>query len=155
MADYEIVLKDVEPQRVASLRQIKPTYGHVAEMFGEIMPFLGASGVQFAGPPLALYHDEEYKESDVDIEVAVPIVGETPEHEHIRTRELPGGTMAAAVHRGPFEGVHGAYEALMKWIEANGYEIAGPSREVYLTDPDEVADPSQNVTEVQIPVTRG
>ena len=45
--------------------------------------------------------------------------------------------------------------ALMRWIEANGYQIAGPSREIYFTDPNSGVPPSEYVTEVQFPVRKG
>jgi len=40
---------------------------------------------------------------------------------------------------------------LGKWIEANGYQIVGPSREVYLRPPN---DEGGAVTEIQFPVAR-
>jgi DNA-binding transcriptional MerR regulator len=67
---------------------------------------------------------------------------------------LPGvDTMATVVHKGPFLTIGEAYSAIIKWIEANGYGIHGPAREVYLrpavggsqTDP-------ETVTEIQFPV---
>ena len=43
--------------------------------------------------------------------------------------------------------------ALLRWIDANGYHITGPSREVYHRhDP---RSPQDSVTEVQYPVGKG
>ena len=42
----------------------------------------------------------------------------------------------------------------MRWIEENGYRIAGHSREVYMRGPGEGIDPAHYVTEVQIPVEK-
>ena len=56
----------------------------------------------------------------------------------------------------------------MTWIEANGYRIVGPNREVYLRCPDNdyddpaaygyddyvADDPAEYVTEVQFPVEK-
>jgi len=41
---------------------------------------------------------------------------------------------------------------LLKWIDANGYRIAGPIREVYVQGPEPGRDPSDYVTEIQFPV---
>jgi hypothetical protein len=48
-----------------------------------------------------------------------------------------------------------AHHAALKWIEANGYKVVGPNREVYLynTNPVRQDDPSY-VTEVQFPVAK-
>jgi effector-binding domain-containing protein len=40
---------------------------------------------------------------------------------------------------------------MMGWIAEQGYEIAGPSQEVYLSDPNSVA-PEQYVTEIRFPI---
>lgn len=74
----------------------------------------------------------------------------------LQTRQLPGVvTMATVVHKGPFISIGEAYTAIIKWIEANDYQINGPTREVYLrpatngsqTDP-------ETVTEIQFPVEK-
>ena len=61
--------------------------------------------------------------------------------------------MATLVYKGPYEGISEPYNALGKWIEANGFQIAGPIREVYLSDPakTKLAD---YITEIQMPVLK-
>ena len=56
---------------------------------------------------------------------------------------------------GAFNTLNQAYSALVAWIEANGYRIAGPNREVYLhcTSPVRQNDESY-VTEIQFPVEK-
>ena len=46
---------------------------------------------------------------------------------------------------------HLAFGALGVWMEANGYQISGPSREVFLAMP--LPDPELAVIEIQFPVT--
>ena len=52
-----------------------------------------------------------------------------------------------------FNTINRAHEALLRWIEASGYRIAGPDREIYLhnTMPARRDDPSY-VTELQYPI---
>ena len=108
-----------------------------------------------SGPFLAIYYDMEHKERDVDIEAAVPVSGDIDLPEPIKVRDLPGEeTMASLVHTGPYETINEAYQALMTWCESNGYELAGPDREVYLTSPQETSDPAAYVTELQQPVKK-
>jgi effector-binding domain-containing protein len=65
--------------------------------------------------------------------------------------------MASTIHHGPFVTISEAYQSLMQWIEANGYRIAGPCREVYLQTAHAHAgsqtDPN-TVTEIQFPVEK-
>jgi effector-binding domain-containing protein len=64
--------------------------------------------------------------------------------------------VAAVIHHGPFNTLSEAYEAILKWIEANGYRINGSSREIYLKTPAELGDQNDpsTVTEVQFPVMK-
>ncbi|HID64340.1 MAG TPA: hypothetical protein EYP49_16610 [Anaerolineae bacterium] len=62
--------------------------------------------------------------------------------------------MACIVHQGSYDTIGEAYNQLMTWIEANGYRICGPNREVYVQGPEPGRDPSTYVTEVQFPVEK-
>ena len=69
----------------------------------------------------------------------------------IEARTIAGGRVAVTLHRGPYDEIGPAYEAVQRWVEANGYGFAGPPRELYLTAPDEVPQ-EQAATEVQFPI---
>lgn len=155
MPAYDVTIKSAPALRVASLRDTVPHYPDIGRLFGELCGFLGASRLQFTGPPLALYHDGEYREQDVDIEVAAPFAGQLPAHPRVRERELPAeASLACTVHQGPYEELRQAYAALLGWIEANGYHINGPDREVFLAGPEPGRAPAAYVTELQVPVMR-
>jgi len=150
-----VVLKKIDPQKIVSIRDVIPTYADVVRLWEEFAPYLEEHGASFAGPALAIYYDMEFREKDVDIEIAVPITGDLPVTERIKVHELPGIEQAACViHQGPYETINQSYTAMMAWAEANGYQISGPDREVYLTSPNEVEDPQAYVTELQIPVAK-
>ena len=142
--------------RVASLRSIIPTYSQQGQLWGELEPSLAQNGVRPSGPCLALYHDGEYKEQNVDTEVCEPIDANWSGNDRIKVYELPPvTTMASVVHHGAFNALSQAYNALMQWIQANGYRISGSTREIYLktAEPLRHDDPSY-VTEIQIPVEK-
>jgi effector-binding domain-containing protein len=156
MPDYQITIKRVEPQLIVSIRDVLPTYGNVGQLYGEIFKYLGKKLVfKPAGPVMLICHDGEYKESDVDAEAAVPISKNISGSDRVKVYELPGLEQAACtIYKGPYEGISEAYNALMAWIESNGYQITGPDRELYFTDPNEVTNPAENVTEIQFPVKK-
>ena len=156
MPDYEVVLKKVEPQKVLSIRKVIKSYDKMGELFSTLGPYVFQAGAQMIGPPISLYHDKEFKESDVDVEVAFPIAAAVQTSGEFKCYDLPGyETVASVIHKGSFQGVSGAYNALTQWIEANGYQPAGPNREIYFTDPNSGVSPDEYVTEVQWPVTKG
>ncbi len=155
MPDYQVTTKKVEPMIVASVRDVLPTYGDCGPLFGEVFKYLAKKFVfKPAGPPLLLCHDPEYKERDVDIEIAVPINKKIKESDRVKVYELPAVEVASTVHKGAYNTVSQAYNAIMAWCEANGYETVTPCREIYFTNPNDLNDPAKNITEVQFPVKK-
>lgn len=150
---YEVVLKKVPTMQVAAVRRTIPTFASIGILFGDLMgPLMGRA--RFAGPTLAIYHDQEFKESNPDVEVAIPIEGGLPEGVPAKARELPGGEMACLIHKGPYETIGESYNALMAWLEPNGMRITGPVRESYIHGPGDSQNPAEYVTEIQIPVAK-
>jgi effector-binding domain-containing protein len=155
MPDYKVVVKKVEPHLVASMRGILPAYGEVGQFYGEIFKHLAKKMIfKPAAATFLIIYDTEYKESEVDVEVCVPIKKSIPGSDKVKVYELPAIEAACIIHKGPYESVGEAYGALMAWIEANGYQVAGPSRELYLTSPYDTKDTSKYVTEIQFPVAK-
>ena len=58
------------------------------------------------------------------------------------------------MRRGPDYQSHLAFGALGLWMEANGYAIAGPTREVFLELPIQRPGEDETVVEIQFPVTK-
>ncbi|NJN79693.1 MAG: hypothetical protein HC797_04020 [Anaerolineales bacterium] len=84
-------------------------------------------------PPFTIYYDDEYRDKKIDAEVAVPLKYAIPESESIRVRKTPKlFNVACVVHVGNYSAIYQAYNALLSWIESNGYQMKGPIREVYL-----------------------
>jgi effector-binding domain-containing protein len=155
MPIYEVVLKKVDPQWVAAIHRVIPTYGDAGPVFREVFAHLAGHQVKPAGPQVAIFYDTEFRERDVDVEVAIPVASSTPSSEHVAVRQLPGIDLAACVvYQGAYTTIGDAYTVLMQWIEANGYGIAGPNREVYLRGPDSGPIVSSYMTEVQFPVEK-
>jgi effector-binding domain-containing protein len=156
MPDYQITIKKLEPMLVASIRETLPTYGDCGPLFGEIYKYIAKKFIfKPAGPPFMLCHDPEYKERDVDIEIGVPIGKTIKESDRVKVYELSGVEQAACtIYKGAYTNISEGYNAVMSWCEANGYEPAAPSRELYFTNPKDMNDPSKNVTEIQFPVQK-
>ena len=155
MSTQEVAIKGIPAQAVASLRDVIPTLSDLGQLFGEMFAYLGQHRITPAGPPIGIYHDEEFRERDADVEVAVPVTGSVPEGDRVKKRELQTvEQMACIVHEGSYETVGGTYGKLMAWIEANGYRMCGPVHEVYVRGPESGDDTSTYVTEIQLPVEK-
>jgi effector-binding domain-containing protein len=158
MPAYEVVLKKVEPLLVAGIRDTIPDRSQVNatfnRLFDEVSGYVAQHGGKLAGPAMDLWHDNEYRERDMNVEAILPLQEPLPQSERVRIYELPAvETMACVVHHGSFDGFGESYGAIMRWSEANGYHIVGPNREIYLHY-ERDGDPASYVTEIQFPVVK-
>ena len=119
------------------------------QAFGELMAYLGKVGEQPAGMPYGAYHNMDMQ--DLDVEIGFPVSRELDGEGEIRPSKLPGGRWASTMHVGPYDQLSLAYEALMGWVEKQGYEAGGAAYEFYLSGPE--VPPEQIKTEVAFPLT--
>jgi len=68
----------------------------------------------------AIWHDEDFKASEIDSEAIVYLKGSVQAGEHVWVNELPAATVASVIHKGAYNTVSQAYEAIGRWIETNG-----------------------------------
>jgi effector-binding domain-containing protein len=155
MSKYDVLIKKVQAVKAASVRAVVPTPPDQGSLWGELEGYLALHRIRPNGTCFTLYHDEDYKERDWDLEVCEPIDGELLESQRIKVKTLPAVTVACAIHNGTFDTLNEAYNAIIKWLDANGYRIVGSCREVYLNPAKNgsQADP-ETVTEIQFPVEK-
>lgn len=153
----EPVIKDIAPIRVMSIRE-KGTYGETTgRLIGEMFQLVatqdqGPAGLRIAGPVMSIYHDGEYRETDADIEVAVPISGKLNyTGDRIRVSTLSGGKFLSLIYKGPYLGIHEGWSRIYEYAALQGITLGIPGREYYLNDPGEVPE-SELLTEIQVPV---
>lgn len=158
MPTQDVVLKTIETQHVLSIREIIPTPSDVGTLLGEAFMAISAQGIQPISAPLAIFHDEEFKPADLDVEIALPVDTTIKQNVELNggrmltPHDLKGFSLAACIiHNGTFDTIPDTYSAIAQWISSSGYRFAGPSREAYLTAPD---TEGKSVTEIQYPVEK-
>jgi effector-binding domain-containing protein len=155
----DITIVDVPKQKVIGMRKKGRYKELIPGMLQQLFPYIMKFGNDVCnGPPMFICHEtcvEEVMEADkmgtADVEVAVPISREIEETEDMKIYELPGGKMAKIVHKGGYYNMDKTYENLYKWIEQNEKSITGPTREVYINDPNEVGI-EETLTEIFAPI---
>ena len=158
LPQYEVVLKKVAPQTIASLRRMVPTMDEMATlrcaMYADLYRRLDEREVEPLEPEFALYHNPEFTELDIDMEAAVTVGERAETAGPLLVRSLPAvETMASVVHQGRFMDVCDAIVALYGWIGANEQAAAGPYREIHLFGREnDWHDFNAVVVEVQVPV---
>lgn len=164
---YDIVLRDIDPELVATHRAVAANDAQIQHMFELVEEYIARFEQSRADqPPFTIYYDDEYHDMDIDAEVCVPLKYSIPEDESVRVRHMPRQTdLACVVHVGGYSVIDQAYNALLAWIESNNYQMVGPIREVYIRYGAEglgfdlpstylEVDANQFVTELQLPVEK-
>ena len=151
---YDVQVNEVAPQLVAAIK-IHTTLSRIGEDipagFSSLVQAMGAEGASPAGAPLIVYHDIIDEETDGDIEICIPVAAEFAGGADTYGRQLEGGSMATAVHHGPYQEIAPAYHTLTGWVSEHGHELAGPPREIYVNDPQTVP-PEELLTRVEFPI---
>jgi len=131
---------------------IVPVVNRLAEQFDQ----LGIHDrVKEAGPRLIFY---EYEDGEnVLVYLALPVAespGELPPPAQYRV--LPQIEAATTVRSGPAASIFPmVYHDLVRWIDERGYHAAaGPGREVWVNEVDDIAEVAQQVFEIQLPFIR-
>lgn len=155
---YDVVLKRIEPIHVAAIRAVVPRvedFGDTFDrLFGTLADYVERNG-KTTGPYMAIYHDPGTGPSTLGmhVELAIPFDGNPSADDQVRVYDLPPVEMSAcAIHKGLFEEIDKAYNAVLAWVQANGYRVVGPMRDVYLSCGE--GDSPDYITEVQFPVSR-
>lgn len=150
---YEINKKTiVETPFLYMRRQVKAedVSTALAEMLVPVFQYATAQGVPFAGPPTTRY--VSFGPGLVTIEAGMPVAGPAEATDEIMVGSLVGGEVASTVHKGPYDNLDQGYEAIQRWMMENGQESGGAPWEVYITDPGEVPDPAEWLTEIVHPL---
>lgn len=147
---YDVLIKPVPAMQVASIRAVIPKHRAVSELFGELAAYRLRNDLTVTGA-LVIWHDTDFRERDVDTEAAFVTPDEIRPDGRVHANELPAvDTMACVAHHGPPSTLCAASMALLRWIETNGYRLAGPERTYSLHRDGQ--DGEDTLTEIQYPV---
>ncbi len=149
-------VKSVEASLVAQLSAVAESWAPadigpvIQPLYPELISRMSAAGVDIAGPSTAWYDDTA--EGRVAVHATLMIAGrpgfDTSPFGFEVTELVSVPTVASAIHRGTMSNCDTTYQALLEWIERNGYRPLGYGREIDI----ECGPDRQWITELQIPI---
>jgi len=112
--------------------------------------------IPVSGDTFTIYHDMDYREKDVDMEICAPVtrMGEsTNGFVYRNTESVP--IMACTMVYGSFENIAGAFFSFANWLqEHNQHKMAGTSRQIVHRGPWNEESSDQYLTEIQVPLMK-
>lgn len=153
---YNITLKTLPERYVASVRQSIPAYDQESILWHILMKETTPLKMQPADNcfSLAIFHDEEYKESDVDVEIQCTVKGNYQDTENVVFKTVPAIEIASATYKGSYTQITAVNHAVANWVNDNGYEFNGAMLCIYHVSPAQTHNPDELVTEVCYPVKK-
>lgn len=151
---YNISIKAIPAYQVLSLRRIVPTYYAEGDLWNELSAFAKEQRIEISNYSFSVYHDTEYKEQNVDIELCVPIDKLCKDIAPFCSRVIePVPIMACTMVYGDFSNIKEAYTAFAEWLQKNSkYRMSNPMRQIVHRGQWNENNPANYLTEIQIPL---
>ncbi len=113
---------------------------------GKVWDFLrGQPGLWTGGHNNFVYRHAKEPGAPLLCDFGVEVTGPFDPAGEVFATETPTGEAVVAVYRGPYDGLHEAYDAIDTWMAAHARGSAGQSWEIY---GDPMPDPADTVTTV-------
>lgn len=151
---YPILLKAIPAYSVLSIRRIIPNYYAEDTLWQALSFFAKTHQLDISDNTFSIYHDLEYKEENVDVELCVHVkkLGQSTE-DFIYFQSKPIDNMAYIMVVGTFSNISTAYQCFASWLQKNGqYRMDGPNRQIVHRGPWNESDPDNYLIELQIPI---
>lgn len=152
---YNISMKSIPGCLVLSLRRIIPDYYAEGGLWNELEGFAAQNDVPSSkNDTFSIYHDLDYREQDVDVELCMPVKKTGENSGDFTYRILPSiPNMACTMVYGDFSNISGAYLAFAKWLQHHSeYQMTGVNRQIVHRGPWNESSPEKYLTEIQIPL---
>ena len=154
---YNFTIKQIPSYPVISLRRVIPNYFCEDKLWQELterIELSNKSKIELAVTDqcFAVYHDNEFKEADVDVEVCVVVTKAVAVAEPLCFRRTEAvAMMACTMVYGPYEYISGTFRALAYWLtEHVRYRMKGKDRQICHRGPWNEENPAHYLTEIQI-----
>jgi effector-binding domain-containing protein len=131
------VRREVAPEKVGSA--CWPAVGLVWD-FLRSQP-----GLWTDGHNVFVYHHPKHPDAPLSYDFGVEVTRPFASAGEVYATETPGGEAAVAIHRGPYDRMNEAYDAIDRWMEAHRRESAGHVWEIY---GDPTPDPADTETTI-------
>jgi effector-binding domain-containing protein len=127
--NYDVRLEQVSSRPVAVVRrraQLKELGKVIPAACGLVWNVIKPQKITGAGRHVAIYWDEAIN-LEVGVELDAPFAGSG----EVVGSAIPGGTIATAVHFGPYDRLPDAHQAIRQWCAQQGHLLAGANWELY------------------------
>lgn len=149
----EVRVEKLPEMTIAALRRTLPDYASEGLLWQELMPLAVQSGVTYPADGIggATFHDPEYVEQDVDVEVWLQVAAPFEPTPPLTCRTVPAADVVMSTLRGDYSQMPAITAAIGSYLAEHQLQT-GPMFNIYRVGPAQNPDPSSWVTEVCFPI---
>ena len=150
--DYKFEISEQPARPVLSMRTVTAVeklpqeLGRAYMAIDAYMDELGEKPVEAA---FAGYYNMDMQ--NMDVEMGFVMTKSLPGKGEIKAGEIPAGRQVSYLFKGPYKEISPVYNAMMQWVQEDGYTPTGIAYELYYNSPQEVPE-SELLTKIIFPL---
>ncbi|MCB5954507.1 MerR family transcriptional regulator [Enterococcus sp. CWB-B31] len=157
--DFHVIFRELPSEPIVSLRKRIHSYYHEGPLWQEFIELLESETLEYqkqAPDNFTIFHDEGYREEDVEIEICLKLKETAEVKEPLTCYQIEKIPLAASIFiLGPYENIKEAYFYFANWLSENEeYEMLKPTRQVSHRGPETGSKPEDYLIEIQIPIKK-
>ncbi len=151
-----IRVEEIPFGHVLFTRRVKKNYKNSdvsIDRWFELFEMVSHQNLRMAGSVILTYHNnplEQFFKTDCDLEICIPISEsreDLPEY-----KQFGGFKAVTALHIGRNDEIIQTHIKAIKWLNQQGYCVAGPISEEYIISPVDINNEENHITKVIIPI---
>lgn len=152
MDDIDVTLTEVPKKNILYIKKKIHKEDMALEYqqcFNKLLTKIVSDSLTVLSKPMVMFHSDEFNEDGLETEFAIQV------KECVTgTRDFEPKLCLKSTHKGAYSELASIYTKLLNYAEEEGYKINGTLFEIYITDPSQVEDENNLITEVYLPVKK-
>lgn len=146
---YHVITLTTPAQQVFGLRRVIKV-SEIHQLFGELAQEAAVRGLTRSGATQMIFYSEEFDPEHMEVEAQMEVAGS---HKDVQHR--PAIFCAAVHHKGAYETIGQAYEAICRWLaQQQTYQPAGAIIERFLNDERSAGISKELETGILLPIEK-
>jgi DNA-binding transcriptional MerR regulator len=162
LSSDDVIIREEPARQFLCVRDVVPSFSVARTLLHSVSEVVRRQvGADSLGPLMAVAHSPDFETDRIDLQVGFVVLRPPKRDVHVgqygvmMIEALPEiARMATCVRIGLPEHAHLVTARIARFVEANGYLLDGPSREVFLQAP-QFEHMERSVVEMQFPLSSG
>jgi len=149
-----IAVKTFPARKVVCLREKIRNFSEEGRLWVKLNEECSRQTIKFSAlcSAITVQHGRNHNENEIDTEVQLTVESLMEDSRCLKFREVPESKVASITVQGGYSKLADINVYIARWIEQNGYEIAGNVFCIYHRSPKNETDENHFITEVCFPI---